>query len=55
MQQPSHANTKPEVATGATGSRQKVTDGEVSLDVTVHYNYRITTCLISQITPKFIW
>ena len=55
MQQPSHASAKPEVATGATGSRRKVADGEVSPEDTVHRNYRIATRLFSQITPKFVW
>ena len=54
-QQPSHASVKPEVATGATESRWKLADGEVSPAGTVQGNYRIATRLISQITFKFVW
>ena len=54
-QQLLHASAKPEVATGATGTRWKITNGEVSPAGTVHGNYRITTSLKSQITPKFVW
>ena len=34
-----HASTKPNVATSAPGSQRKLTDGEVSLEDTVHRNY----------------
>ena len=53
MQQPSHANAKPEMATGVIGSRWKLAVGEVSPAGTVPTNYRIATRLISQITLKF--
>ena len=54
-QQLLHASTEPKMSTGATGSRRKLTDGEVSPVGTVHNIYRIATRLISQVTPKFIW
>ena len=50
-----HASAKPEVATGATGTRWKITDGEVSPAGTVLGNYRIATRFKSQITPKIAW
>ena len=54
-QQLLHASAEPKMATGATGTLRKLTDGEVSPAVTVHHIYRIATHLISQITPKFVW
>ena len=51
-QQPSPTSLKPEMATGTTGSRRKLTDGEVSPAGTVHYIYRIATRLISKLLPN---
>ena len=54
-QQLPHASVKQEVATGAPGSRQKLTDGESLPACTIQANYRIATRSISQITLKFVW
>ena len=54
-QEPSRASMESEMATDATGTPKKITDGEVSPAGTVHRNYRIATHFESQITPKFVW
>ena len=54
-QQLLHASAKPKMATGATRTLRKLTDGEVSACCTVPTNYRIATLFNSQITPKFVW
>ena len=54
-QQPPHASVKQEVATGAPGSRWKLTDGESCPAFTVQAIYRNATRFISQITLKIVW
>ena len=49
-----HASETPKMATAATGTLRKLTDGEVSLASTVHRNYRIATRFKIPITPKFM-
>ena len=49
-----HASETPKMATAATGTLRKLTDGEVSPASTVHRNYRIATHFKIPITPKFM-